>query len=94
MKTILIIIVALIIIAGGWYLISPAFRVEERDDPFPKPELMFKDMLENMTPEVKEQFEKEVEAMEDKKVRHHQQAGGLMSRTAPRAVTPDQGLVS
>ena len=29
-----------------------------------------------------------------RKVRHHQQAGGLMSRTAPRAVTPDQGLVS
>lgn len=81
MKTILIIIFILVVLGAGWYLISPAFRVEERDDPFPsqpvreeeiirEPEVepMVKDMFESMPPEVKEQFEKAVEEMKDKEI--------------------------
>lgn len=73
MKTIFIIIIFIVILVAGWYLISPAFRVEVRDDPFPvgvdiAPEPIIKDALETMTPEVREQFEKEVEAMRNKEI--------------------------
>lgn len=79
MKTILIIIVILVVLGVGWYLISPAFRVEERDDPFPRESKpMVKDMLDSMTPEVKEQFEREVEEMRDREV--------VMEEVMPREV--------
>jgi len=58
--TIILVLIALIIL--GYYLVSPAFRVIEKDDPSP---LIIRDALSTMTEEEKSEFEKAVMAKED-----------------------------
>ena len=57
--TLAIVIIVLII---GWFLISPAFVVEERNDDSP---LIIRDSMSTMTDEQKAEFEEVVDSMRD-----------------------------
>ena len=82
MKKIILIAVIGIVISAGWYLLSPLWRVEERNDAFPSERttprdtlpveraapLPIKDNFESMAPEEKRAFEGAVEAVKDQKM--------------------------
>jgi len=71
MKKAWLLIIALVVFAvTAWYLVSPAFRVIEVDEPLPAPVLEIeepevKDALAAMTQEEKAEFDEAVAAMAD-----------------------------
>ncbi len=60
-KKLILAIVIVGVLAIGWYLISPVWRVEERNEPSPLEGAMFKDSFETMTDEEMKEFTEAVE---------------------------------
>ena len=61
----IIAIIALVVMAGGWYLISPAFQTTEANEESP---LIIRDSMTTMTDEELAEFEEAVNIMSDQTI--------------------------
>lgn len=64
-KKIIFSILGIAVIVVGYFLLSPLWRNVKLDEALPQAQIV-KDNMDTMSPETKEKFEKEVEAMKDK----------------------------
>lgn len=70
MRKIMIMVIAIVGLSAGWYLLSPLWRVEERNDVFPGERVAsphIEDNFENMTSDERRAFDEAVEMMADHK---------------------------